>query len=417
MYRIESLFQIAGLLLCGVSFAYLACGCALQLQRWFIERRRFEAERDLLRSNLAQLATDLPAGRKAGWDGWRKFQVQKKVRESADCHSIYLVPHDKQAIPAFLPGQYLTFQIRWPLDGKPLIRCYSLSDGSASERYRITVKKAPGGDATTHVSHYLNDVLQEGDLLDVGAPRGSFCLDPRKAGPTVFLAGGIGITPLISMIRSLAKAATGHPLYLFYGVRDGSEHTFKDELKKIASEYSQLKIITCYSRPAPHDAPQRDFDHPGRVTIDLIRRTLPSSNFQYYLCGPTSFTQDLSACLQQWQVPADAIHSEAFGPSSIKASSSGSSEAPAATSPVRVEFKRSRKQVECDPTRQTILDAAENAGISINSGCQAGHCGACATAIKRGEVSYVSEPHCPIAPGTCLVCIAVPSKGPLVLDA
>lgn len=416
MDRIESLFQIAGLLLCGVSFAYLACGLALQLQRWFIQRRRFESEREVLRSNLAQLAADRPAGRTPGWDGWRKFQVQKKVRESADCHSLYLVPHDKQAIPSFAPGQYLTFQIRWPLDGKPLIRCYSLSDTSRSDCYRITVKKAPGNQSATHVSHYLNDVLQEGDLLDVGAPRGSFCLDPRTAGPSVFLAGGIGITPLISMITSQARSATGHPLYLFYGVRDGSEHTFKTELKKLAAEYPQLKVITCYSRPTPQDQPQRDFDHQGRVTLDLIRRTLPSSNFQYFLCGPTAFIHDLTEGLRQWQVPAEAIHSEAFGPSSIKSSTQEPATAAVSTT-VRVEFKRSRKQIECDPTRQTILDAAESAGVSINSGCQAGHCGACATAIKRGEVSYVSEPHCPIAPGTCLVCIAVPSKGPLVLDA
>ena len=143
------------------------------------------------------------------WNGTRKFAVSRKVTEAAGVCSFYLTPHDGKPLPLFRPGQFLTFRIR--IAGQEQRRCYSLSSAPDSSSYRITIKRVPApGDQPELpagvVSNHFHDQVHEGDLLDVEAPRGSFTLERKDRLPLVFLAGGVGVTPFISMVSAMAAA-------------------------------------------------------------------------------------------------------------------------------------------------------------------------------------------------------------------
>src|SRR5688572_19904113 len=164
------------------------------------------------------------------WNGYRKFAVAKKARECEDVCALYLKPHDGKALPPFKPGQYLTFQLDIPGRDKPLIRCYSLSDSPHhSGYYRVTIKKEkcpanrpelPPGAA----SSYFADTVKEGDILNVKAPAGHFCLEMSRTNPIVLIAGGVGVTPLLCMAQALAASGSKRETWFFYGVRNGQEH-------------------------------------------------------------------------------------------------------------------------------------------------------------------------------------------------
>jgi len=142
-----------------------------------------------------------------------------KVVEARDVCSFYLAPHDGKPLPRFLPGQYLTFQLRPPGQAKPIVRCYSLSDRpGVPERYRVTIKRVAAPPDKKEIppgvaSNYFHDHLQVGDILDVKAPAGQFVLDLQATTPVVFLAGGVGVTPLLSMINALAEARSSREVW------------------------------------------------------------------------------------------------------------------------------------------------------------------------------------------------------------
>ncbi|MCA9199094.1 MAG: 2Fe-2S iron-sulfur cluster binding domain-containing protein [Planctomycetales bacterium] len=351
------------------------------------------------------------------WEGLRKFRVRWKVAECQGIHSLYLVPHDGRPLPPFRPGQYLTLSVRLPGDDRPTIRCYSLSDSPKSDYYRLSVKKAtPPPDApdapSGKVSSYVNDVVCESDILDVKAPSGSFYLHTDKETPVVLLAGGVGITPVLSMLNYLVDVQSHRQVYFFLGVRNGLDHPFHQHLSEIARTHDNIKIVTCYSRPRSNDQQGCDYDVQGRVTVDLIKQYLGVSNYDFYLCGPPAFLDSLVTGLKAWGVPKTSIHQEAFGPSRT----SKPVAVPDACEKSEVQFAKSNRTATWDGSLANLLDLADAAQIPIDSGCRAGNCGTCLTAIKSGSVKYSQDPGCDVDDGCCLPCIASPD-GPLVLDA
>jgi ferredoxin-NADP reductase len=406
-------FQLTGLILCGTAFATLAVELLQGVQYLRASRHQFAREQELLRVQLERARRTMAPHEGRSWDGWRKFRVKWKVRESADCHSLYLVPHDRRPLPPYRPGQYVTLRCRVPGVAESQVRCYSLSDQPRPDGYRLTVKKTirvngePG-----RVSGYLNDVIQEGDLLDLAAPQGAFSLDLQDDRPLVLLAGGIGITPLLSMLQASIAEMPGRDTYLFYGVPNGDQHPFRTQLAKLAAEHGNLRMVTCYSRPQPSDRLHEDFDVQGRIGMELIKQHLPSNNFDFYICGPGEFTADLTEGLAAWNVPGKSIRFEAFGPATP-------SRKPAAGVPcddTNVTFCRSAKQSVWTNQHSSLLDLAESMGVFIESGCRTGNCGTCATAIRAGHVQHTHQAGTALADGSCLPCIAVPN-GSVELDA
>ncbi|MGH7823271.1 MAG: FAD-binding oxidoreductase, partial [Candidatus Binatia bacterium] len=254
------------------------------------------------------------------WMGWRKFQVRWKRYEDPlrGISSFYLVPHDGKAIPAFEPGQFLTFQLKIAGQLKPVVRCYSLSDSAKPDYYRVSIKRLkapPGTDFPAGISSsFFHDHVNEGDILDVRAPAGKFFLDMASERPVVLIGGGVGITPVLSMLNAIVESGSRRETWFFLGVRNKAEHPFKEHLETIAHTYENVRLRVCYSHPDEGAAAGTDYHFAERVSVELMRRLLPSNNYDFFFCGPTPMMDTLLADLKGWGVPEERIHYEKFGP-------------------------------------------------------------------------------------------------------
>jgi ferredoxin-NADP reductase len=389
----------------------------LAAQRRTLEIARFAEELAMVREARRMQVQD-----SAPWNGFRQFVVRRKVEESPSVRSFYLEPHDAKPLPAFKPGQYLTFRLPGQHRDGQLIRCYSLSDHPRQPYYRVTIKRVPappGSEAVIGLgSGLFHDQIKENDVLDLRAPSGNFFLDPQDQTPVVLVGCGIGLTPVYSMLATLVNLQSRRPVSFYYGVRNRSEHLFKKELEAIAREQPHVRIRICYSQPRPDDRLGEDYHVAGRVSVDLLRQELPSNNHHFYYCGPGAMMESLANGLKEWGVPDARLHYEAFGPLSVKQVNHAIVRAPAPANAKQhyVTFRKSGTALPWDASRGTLLDLAELAGIAIASGCRTGNCGTCVVAVQEGEVTYLQPPGTTPEARTCLACIAQP-KGDLVLDA
>ncbi len=356
------------------------------------------------------------------WAGFRKFRIHRKVPEGGGICSFYLVPHDGKPLPPFDPGQYLTFQLNIPDLRKPIIRCYSLSDSpNHPDYYRVSIKAVPPPRDQPEVppglsSNFFHDKIMEGDIVDAKAPGGHFFLDMSKHTPVVLIGGGIGLTPVLSMLNAICESGSARETWFFYGVRNQKEHVMKEHLERLASEHENVTLQVCYSSPGETDVEGSDFHHAERVSVELFKRVLPSNNYDFLICGPPPLMNAIVADLEEWGVPKSNIHFEAFGPATVKKTKAPKPEGEAPAAEVEVVFSKSGKTCKWDPDMDSLLDFAEENGVTIDFGCRAGNCGTCITAIRSGEVEYVVDHGAEPEDGSCLTCISVP-KTTLTLDA
>lgn len=382
------------------------------------------------RRRLATSSTPVHAHAPTGqpglaWDGWREFKVVQRSFEDparTQC-SFHLQPLDGHALPAFRPGQFLTISLdvaNGTTDARTITRCYSLSDGPDPARYRLTVKRVPAPHDLPEVlpglsSNHLHDHVRVGDVLRAKAPSGRFYIDPDESVPAVLVGGGIGITPMMSMLSWCLANQPRREVRLYYGLRNGDEHAFKARLEELAASHPALSLHVVYSRPAPTDVQGRDYQHVGHVDVELLRRTLPHGRHQFYVCGPPAMMQSLVPALAAWGVPVADIRYEAFGPASVKLP--GAQAAPVAgDAGVEVRFQRSGRTLAWDGRDASLLDFAERHGIVVESGCRSGGCGSCQTRVLEGSVRYEHEPDHDVAPGHCLLCVGQPEAS-VVLEA
>ena len=389
--------------------------------------RYFGQEIELLQEKIErqqQISQVAVSRAKDAWEGFRKFELRGKILEAEGICSFYFAPHDGKPLPPFNPGQYLTFKLNIPNEDKPLIRCYSLSDSpNHPDYYRVTVKREtaprdqpnlPDGKSSTYFHHVLNP----DDIIDVKAPSGHFYLDTEHQNPVVLIGGGIGITPVLSMLNTITAMDSQREVWFFYGARDGSELIMRDHFSQIAQQMPNVKLNICLSRPRKEDQLGIDFHHKSRVSVALFKELLPSNNFDYYICGPAPLMDSLTSDLYDWGVPKNKVHFEAFGPATVKSVRDTQSEPASASTDkqLTIELKRSGKQIPWSTSSGSILECVEAAGAELDSGCRAGNCGACEVAIIGGAVDYPNEPGAPVEAGNCLTCVAIPKEN-LVIDA
>lgn len=375
-------------------------------------------EADLSRTELVQAPSA-----ETHWKGFRDFRVSKKFFEDQKKNvcSFYLTPTDGGPLADFQPGQFLTFQLN--VDGpagagaKPIVRCYSLSESPGLDHYRISVKREPAPLGSTDLppglsSNHLHDHVQEGDILSARAPGGHFFLQPGN-GPVVLIGGGIGITPMLSMLNASLSSGSQREIWLFYGVRNSAEQVMKDHLATLAREHDNFRLHICYSAPLPEDVEGVDYQHRGRVDITLLRQTLLLKPYQFYICGPTAMMESLVPALRDWGVAEQNIFYEAFGPASLVKSNP---QVDTSLPPVSVTFAKSGKTLTWDGSSASLLDFAEAHGVEVESGCRAGGCGCCQVSIDEGEVEYLQAPEFDPEPGSCLMCVSRPTRN-LTLQA
>ncbi|GAB2881197.1 hypothetical protein GCM10027093_15560 [Paraburkholderia jirisanensis] len=344
---------------------------------------------------------------------WRPYRIERIVDESVLVRSFYLTPSDGAGMPQSLAGQHLPIRLALPDSPKPVIRTYTLSSAPSDPRLRISVKRQGP------VSAHLHTVLNTGDIVEARAPAGSFTIDASVRRPAVLIAAGIGVTPLLSMARHLIHEGKRtrylRPAWLFQAARNRLERAFDDELTKLVEEAKGgLRVIRVLTDTSGAEA-GKDYEESGRIDVDVLKRHLPFEDYDFYLCGPAGFMQQMYDALRNMSIADRRIHAEAFGPAGVTRTVDQSVAAvPAgkpASGPVPVLFMRSAKEARWEPGGGTLLELAEQRGLSPESSCRGGSCGTCRTRILKGSVVYTLVPSFDAPVDEALICCSLPAEG------
>jgi ferredoxin-NADP reductase len=344
------------------------------------------------------------------WPGFRQMRVAQTRKESDSVTSFVLAPIDGQPLPLFQAGQFIVLRLHLDPDKPPVLRSYSLSDLPAADHFRISVKNELNGVG----SSFLCSRTHEGDVLEVSAPRGSFTLSTRQS-PVVFLSAGVGATPVMSMLHTLAAEKSEREIWWIYGARNRADHPFAEESRSLLKQLSRGRGYIVYSRPAATDRVGKDFDAPGHIDTALLERIGVPQASDFYLCGPASFLQNMRDGLRDWGVLAGNVHTEIFG--ALESITPGMAQVghtphlpqgpPGSGSPV--SFARSGITAAWDPKFASLLELAEACDVPVRWSCRTGVCHTCMTGLVTGSVVYNPEPLERPAPGNVLVCCSRPN--------
>jgi ferredoxin-NADP reductase/MOSC domain-containing protein YiiM len=346
------------------------------------------------------------------WPGFRPMRVANIHKESDSVTSFILSPVDGQHLPICQAGQFIVLRLLVDPGKPPVLRSYSLSDLPAADHFRISVKSELNGIG----SSFLCNRTEEGNVLDVSAPRGGFTLRPGD-NPVVLLSAGVGATPVMSMLHSLAAEKSQREIWWIFGARNRADHPFAEESRTLLRQLSRGRGYIVYSRPAATDQIGADFDAAGHIDTALLERIGVSQGSDFYLCGPTSFLQNMRDGLRTWGVLAENIHTEIFG--SLESITPGMSQVvhtphlpqgPPGSGPP-VSFARSGITVAWDPKFASLLELAEACDVPVRWSCRTGVCHTCTTGLIGGSIVYSPEPLERPAPGNVLICCSQPDAG------
>jgi ferredoxin-NADP reductase/MOSC domain-containing protein YiiM len=351
------------------------------------------------------------------WRGFRGLRVSRIARESASVFSLELVPADNHPLALALPGQFVVVRLRPRPEEPPLLRSYSLCGAPGTECYRLGIKQEPRGAASTYVATRL----KAGDTLEIGAPRGSFVLQPGER-PVVLLSAGIGVTPVLAMLYALAAEPSVRQVWWLHGARSGDEHPFAKEARRLLRRLPHSRSYVQYSRPRPGDQPGVNFDLPGHLESTELERLGVSREADFYLCGPTAFLRDFTTGLTAWGVVPERVHAEIFGPGKpltpgIAGATRRLPHPPAGTPGPgpRVSFARSGLEVSWSSAFKSLLELAEACDVPVRWSCRTGVCHNCESGLIAGTVSYDPEPIEAPAEGNLLTCCSRPC-GDIIID-
>jgi len=346
------------------------------------------------------------------WLGFRQMRVARIHKESDSVTSFVLTAIDGQPLPVFQAGQFVVLRLLVDPGKSPVLRSYSLSDLPGAGHFRISVKNESNGIG----SSFLCSRTQEGDVLGVSAPRGSFTLRPSQS-PVVLLSAGVGATPVMSMLHTLVAERSQREVWWVYGARNRLDHPFAEESRSLLKQLSRGRGYIVYSRPAAIDQVGVDFDAPGHIDTALLERIGVLRNSDFYLCGPSSFLHNMRDGLRNWGVLAGNMHTEIFG--SLEAMTPGMAQVDHTPHPPQgppgsgppVSFARSGITAAWDPKFGSLLELAEACDVPVRWSCRTGVCHTCMTGLIGGSIIYNPEPLERPAPGNVLVCCSQPNAG------
>lgn len=343
-------------------------------------------------------------------NSWRPFRVARIADESSLVRSLTLVPVDDLGLVPHRPGQHLPIRVTPPGAAKPILRTYTLSSAPSDDDYRLSVKKEG------LVSSHLHS-LKPGDIVEARAPAGSFTIDAAVRKPVVMLAAGIGITPMIAMLRYLVyegvRLGRTRPVWLFYAARSKAERAFDQELATlVADAKGALRLVRLLST-LDEAVEAQDYEVAGRLEMQTLRQVLPFDDYEFFLCGPPGFMQASYDGLRSLNIADDRIRAEAFGPAALQRTAPAAAPSPPgplpATESVAVVFVGSGKEARWTPGSGSLLELAEARGVDAVYSCREGACGSCATRIVKGAVAYTRTPSFEVPDGQALLCCSVPA--------
>jgi ferredoxin-NADP reductase/ferredoxin len=357
------------------------------------------------------------SGPPTAWPGFRPLRVSRIDRESLSVVSLTLIPADDRPLVAAQPGQFIILRMQPEPQGPVLLRNYSLSNLPSADHYRVSIKLEANGAAST----YLHAQVSVGHLLDVAAPRGNFTLQPGD-NQVVLLSAGVGATPVLAMLHSLAAEISPRQVWWLFGARNGEDHAFAEESRNLVKALPRGKSYIAYSRPGPRDRPGVDFDASGRITVEVLEKLGVPRDADFYLCGPAPFLRDLSNGLIAWGVSDHRVHTEIFGPGKpitpgVVDPSQAVPHPPGGLvgSGPRVSFVRSGLNAGWNEKFSSLLDFAEACDVPVRWACRTGVCHTCESSLISGSVTYQPEPLEPPAQGNLLICCSQPNSD-VVID-
>ncbi|MER8527651.1 hybrid-cluster NAD(P)-dependent oxidoreductase [Mesorhizobium sp. M0494] len=294
---------------------------------------------------------------------------RRVIDETHDVKTFVLTPTSDRMF-CFSAGQYVLVHLR--INGAAVTRSYSVSSPPTRPLdLQITVKRTPGG----LVSNWLHDNLMPGDGIEIEGPLGSFNLDDLPHAKSLFLSGGSGITPVMSMLRAFTDRAADQDIRFIHSARTPEDIIFRLELDALAARFPNVKVTCiCSQEDAAWRGPT------GRIGSQMLLNLVPDLHSRtIFACGPESYMKTARGCLEAIGLARSQYHEESFG------GGNSSRSVPASKVSSSVRFVRSGIAHDCAPG-ETLLEAARQCGVYVPTACQQGVCGTCRIAKLSGEV-------------------------------
>jgi glycine betaine catabolism B len=328
-----------------------------------------------------------PSGAKPKiWTG--NLRVARIVKETPDVRTIRFTMPDGSPLPfAHAAGQYLILSLQ--IAGKKVNRTYTIASAPSRTEYcEITVKREEMG----LVSGHLHENIREGDVVSVTAPAGRFTFDHAQSNSIVLIAGGVGITPLMSILRHLTGRNWKGEIHFIYSAKSPRDIIFRQELDDLQRRFPNLHLHVTLTRADGTDWTGRK----GRITAALLKEAVPDlASHPIYICGPASMMEPTIQLLRELGVPEKQIKSEAFVAAKRAEETLAADIRPAAAAvstpsvagdePV-LTFARSGKTVALAPDK-CLLELGEEIGLNLDYECRSGICGRCKARLISGSVT------------------------------
>ena len=328
------------------------------------------------------------------------------VTETPSVKTFRLLPSsENRFLPfTFVPGQFLNVSF-W-IGGARMNRSYTISSSPTQREYvDLTVRREPRG----AVSRHIVDLLKVGSQIEAGGPVGRFTFTGTEADSIVLIAGGVGITPMMSVTRYLTERSWAGDIFFVYTCRTPADFIFKDDVAALQRLNPKLHVAVTISKPEGTDwkGPR------GRISKEWLTQTVPDlASRRIHLCGPPSMMDSTKAILTELGVPPDRLKTEAFGATKPTPAAAGTTAKPSAPAdgPL-VTFSKNSKSANIR-VDQTVLELSEELAIGIENSCRVGTCGVCKVKMTSGEVEMAVQDS--LAPddkanGVILACQAKPT--------
>jgi ferredoxin-NADP reductase len=314
------------------------------------------------------------------------------------------------------------------IDGKTIKRSYTIASSPTQRGHvELTIKRNPNGAA----SRFMHDVIKVGDSIRVGAPAGKFFFNDLQADAVVLIAGGVGITPLMAILRNLTDRAWRGTIYFVNAVRSNEDKIYANELVQLANRFGNLHVLTCYSKTVPEQRSECSSTHwreqSGHITGRVLKEFVPKlETLPVFLCGPDGMMQAVREAIVSLGIPNSHVATEEFvspkssGAVKAIASMAGDTKDLPSDGPTRtVVFNNSNRTVDVESST-TILEASEEAGVMLPWECRSGICGQCKVRCHSGRVKMISRDaitNMEIADGYILACQSVALDETVAIDA
>ncbi|MEI3605059.1 NO-inducible flavohemoprotein [Pseudogracilibacillus sp. SE30717A] len=245
-----------------------------------------------------------------GWEGLEELEVFDKVKESDVITSFYLKRKDGKALPEFNPGQYITIRVQIPGETYFHNRQYSLSCAPGNDYFRISVKREAEQQPFGVVSNYLHDHVHVGDTIEASVPAGDFTLNIDETAPVALISGGVGLTPMMSMLETLVKRESNRAITFIHSARHEEVHAFHKDAISMIDKLENGQLIYGYTNPVN---PNGDRDFTGYLNKEILQQNLTKDTV-CYVCGPVPFLKNIIPMLSELGIAENNIRFEFFGP-------------------------------------------------------------------------------------------------------